>query len=313
MRLAIIGCGNIARQHVIPMQNAGFKIVGIAGRLGGSKSLDLFSSDFNLKNLYKDPQELLNSRDWDALLLSCPTKDMLTYLKSSMNINKPILIEKPITYNYKDLIPYQSKENLCVGLNRRFYKTISKAKNFVTNNQNIFIKVTIPETLKELDINKNGKIPNKTFENSIHIFDALVYLVGEIKWLNVNKIYENKNLKAISAIGSSNKCQIIQLNNYYNNSDNFSIEILSDKKRLLLKPLEISYLFDGMTVKEPSKDSPLRTYHPKLKEKFIETNEFKPGFKGQANEFMKFCKNKKVKIAKIKDLYTSLKLIDDLN
>ena len=33
MRLAIIGCGNIARQHVIPMQNAGFKIVGIAGKV----------------------------------------------------------------------------------------------------------------------------------------------------------------------------------------------------------------------------------------------------------------------------------------
>jgi hypothetical protein len=50
-----------------------------------------------------------------------------------------------------------------------------------------------------------------------------------------------------------------------------------------------------------------------LKEKIIENNDLKPGFQNQAIAFMSFCMKKQVEIAKVKDLYNALKLIDDLN
>lgn len=313
MKLAVIGCGNIARHHMMPMQNAGFEIFASAGRFGGSKSLDSFSSDFNVNYKYKDPFELLQSSEWDALLLACPTENMMEYINASINIDRPILIEKPITYQYTDLFPFIEKNNLCVGLNRRFYNTISMAKNFIEENEDILVRVTIPESLNELEENNHGSIPNKTYENSIHIFDILIYLLGQIEWLHSEKLYSNKNIKAITAIGSSDRCKIIQLNNYYNSSDNFSIEIISGNKRLSLKPIEISSLYEGISINEPSGEIPMRTYHPILKEKIIENNDLKPGFQNQAIAFMNFCKKKQVEIAKIKDLYNALKLIDNLN
>ena len=313
MKLAVIGCGNIARHHMTPMQNAGFEIYAVAGRFGGSKTLDLFSSDFNVNNKYDDPFELLKSSEWDALLLACPTENMMEYINASINIDRPILIEKPISYHYTDLFPFIEKNNCCVGFNRRFYNTISKAKEFIEDNEDILVKVTIPESLNKLEENNHGSIPNKTFENSIHIFDILIYLLGQIEWLHSKKLYKNENLKAITAVGSANKCEIIQLNNYYNSSDNFSIELISNNKRLSLKPIEISSLYDGMSINDPTDEVPIRTYQPILKEKIIENCDFKPGFQNQAIAFMDFCKKKQVKIAKIKDVYNALKLIDDLN
>ena len=136
MKLAVIGCGSIARFHMIPMQNAGFEIYAVAGRFGGSKSLDLFSSDFSVSNKYKDPFKLLQSSEWDALLLACPTENMMEYINASIEIDRPILIEKPISYHYSDLFPFIEKNNFCVGLNRRFYNTINTVISFFNCNHN---------------------------------------------------------------------------------------------------------------------------------------------------------------------------------
>lgn len=318
MKLGIIGCGTIARQHALPMLKAGFNINSISGKPGVSESLKLFSSDFNVSNVFDDSRELLYSNTWDALLLTCPTEQMIDYLHLSIDINKPILVEKPISYNSADLLPFIEKDNICVGLNRRFYKSVVKARDFIKQNKNILIKVSIPETLNKPPYdepvkNMQIKIPKRSYHNSIHVYDVLNFLAGKIEWKHNEKIFAKNKLKAIIAIGCSVNGYLVQLDNYYDSSANFSIDILSDEKRFLLEPIEISNLYSGMTVQEPSDNIPIRTYTPFLKRKTIENIDFKPGFLEQAIAFMNFCKNKEVDIAKIKDLYVSMKLIDDLS
>ena len=318
MKLAIIGCGTIARQHAVPMQKAGFEIVAISGRNGISESLNLFSSDFNISNKFDNSIDLLKSDVWDALLISCPTENMLEYLNASLDINKPILCEKPISYNYKDLVPFIDKKNICVALNRRFYTSTNKARDFIKSNNNIMIKVSIPETLNKPPYStikqlKSGKIPIRSYHNSIHMFDILNFIVGKIDWKHIERIYSESSLKAIIAIGTSEEGIIIQLDNYYDSSSNFSIDIISNEKRLLLEPIEVSSLYSGMSVQEASDTIPIRKYIPFLKEKTIENIDLKPGFMEQANSFMNFCMSKDSKIPKVNDLYNSLKLMNDLN
>ena len=315
MKLAIIGCGNIAKVHAPCMQKAGFKISYISGRPGGSKSIDNFAKNYNVEKKFKDSYELLNFPDWDALLLSCPTKYTIDYLKASMNITKPILAEKPISTDYKKLKPFLKKNNICVGLNRRFYKTVSEAKNFISNNKNILIKASIPEKMERADYNNRGKMPQISYENSIHIFDILNYITGGMKWIHSKKIVEDENIKAIVATGTSKRNDVIQLNQYFNSSENFTIDIISNNKRLTLKPIEIAELYKGMKVAEPTKLVPIRMYNPVVKKRTSENFRFKPGFYEQALAFKNFCKIKNKKsdvIAKISDLYDALKLINSL-
>lgn len=313
MKLAIIGCGKIARLHAVCMQNAGFNISCVSGRQGKSKSVDDFADEFSVKNKFENSFDLINHPEWDALLITCPTKFALKYLKASADKKKPILVEKPITYDYRRLEEFLKYDNICVGLNRRFYKSVLFTKKFVINNDSILIRVNIPESVNDTDFDENFIIPKKSYENSIHMFDLLNFLSGSVSWINTHKIMNNENLKAIIATGKSDKNITIQICHYFNSSDNFSIDVTSDKKRVLLKPIEVAEFYEGMNIIEPNEKIRIRSYSPKLVERIYEESEFKPGFIDQSYSFMNFCNNiEDSRLAKITDIYRALKLIEEL-
>ena len=94
MKLAIIGCGKIARLHAVCMQNAGFNISCVSGRQGKSKSVDDFADEFSVKNKFENSFDLINHPEWDALLITCPTKFALKYLKASADKKKTYTCRK---------------------------------------------------------------------------------------------------------------------------------------------------------------------------------------------------------------------------
>ena len=247
--------------------------------------------------------------------MTCPTSEMINYLKKLKNFYKPILIEKPISYDYKLLNPFINKKNIMVGLNRRYYESVNFAKKFINKNQRILIKVSLPEIFKKLNkkyFGYNINYSENTFENSIHIFDILYFLVGDISWKYKTLKAHNGNVKYFVGFGKSIKNNIdIILDNYYQSSSNFSFEILSDSRKLLLKPLEIAYLYDGMKVSLNEKTQS-RIYEPKLIKKIQEDNSFKPGFLLQSKKFMQFCKDSNSDVPKIVDIQKSLKLLNKL-
>ncbi len=313
MKLAIIGCGKIARLHAVCMQNAGFNISCVSGRQGKSKSVDDFADEFGVKNKFDNSFDLINHSEWDALLITCPTQFALSYLKASADKKKPILVEKPITYDYQRLEEFLKYDNICVGLNRRFYKSVLFTKKFVINNDSIFIRVNIPESVNETDFDVNFTIPKRSYENSIHMFDLLNFISGNVSWIHTHKIMNNENLKAIIATGKSDKNITIQICHYFNSSDNFSIDVTSNEKRVLLKPIEVAEFYEGMNIIEPNEKIRIRSYSPKLVERIYEESEFKPGFIDQSYSFMNFCNNiEDSKLAKITDIHKALKLIEEL-
>lgn len=317
MRLAIVGCGRIADFHASAMRETGFNISAISGRPGVSESVKNFAKKFNVENIYSDSFALIKSSKWDALLLTSPTETIVDYLKVASVLNKPILAEKPISIDYKKLEPFLKFKNISVAFNRRFYNSVEFAKEFIRNNEKVLIKVTIPEKIvKGEDLVKKFKnrLNIMTYENSVHIFDIMNYLVGKIKWDSSRIIYnEEKCCHMFIAMGISENKTLVLLDNYYNASDNFSVELTSFNRKLLLKPIEMANYYEGMQVQEPSKESPIRTYNPILKKTIIEEyNNFKPGFYLQARDFMKFCKKHSSNGAKILDAYNALKTVEDI-
>ena len=314
-KLGIIGCGQIATHHLETLRFVGFEIEYVASSKG-SKTISLFAKKNAIKNYFVDPNELIQKSNLlDGLVLSCPTSEMIDYLKILRKFNKPILIEKPISYNYKLLNPFINKQNIMVGLNRRYYETIIFAKKFIKSNKRILIKVSLPESFKKLN-SKNLKYDynysENTFENSIHIFDILYFLVGDISWRYKTLKVHNGNVKYFIGFGRSiNRDIDIILDNYYQSSSNFSIEILSDSQKLILKPLEVAYLYDGMNVSFNDKTNS-RIYEPKLIKIIEENNSFKPGFLKQSKTFMQFFKESHSGVPKIADMRKSLKLLDKL-
>ena len=82
-----------------------------------------------------------------------------------------------------------------------------------------------------------------------------------------------------------------------------------------MKPIELTRLFSGMEVNEPTETMPIRRYSPKLKSEIIDSpvHGHKPGFLGQAQDFMDFCLGKEGCVgADIMDAYLALKLAQSL-
>ena len=314
IKIGIIGCGNISKFHIPALQKVGFSIVAISGRDGSESKLKKFSIDNNLTDskIFSSSTELIHSNIWDALLICCPTKNSLEYLNIACKYKKPILVEKPINFQSDKLSSLLKYKNIKVAFNRRFYDSVKFAKKFYDGNNISLIKVSIPEKNNEIiDIKK---FPTSVYENSIHMIDLLNFITDNCNFHYCESLIYQKKYKTIIATGTSKIGSLIQLDMCFNSSDNFSINIVSEKKRVELSPIEIARFYDGIETIQPTKEVLIRRYNPIMQEEVITTdmNNFKPGFYEQALDFNKFCKGEFNKGSSIIDVYNSLKSIEQL-
>jgi predicted dehydrogenase len=109
-RLAIIGTGNIAHFHCEAFTKAGFDISHAAGSLN-SKKVEEFGRQHAIKNIFSNPNDVLkNHKEWDLLLLSPPTEKNNDYINKILDLEKPVLIEKPVAINPSDLLRFKKKK-----------------------------------------------------------------------------------------------------------------------------------------------------------------------------------------------------------
>ena len=317
IKLAVIGCGNIAQFHLPAMSDVGFDIVSIAGSKN-SKNVYNIAKKYDINKVFNDPADTLKKpADWDALLILSPVSTIVDYLELAVPFGKPILVEKPVALDHLHLQNLIKYKNIRVAYNRRFYSGAVFAKKFVKDHPKSLIKVTIPEQRKDPEHNMDfpNRLPLLSYENSVHMFDLMNYISEDIKWKDVSSIKSVDKYVATAALGYSANGATIQLDSYFNASDNFSINIIADNERVEMKPIEVTSLFKGMKVNEPTEEIPIRLYTPMLKNKIIDSpgNGHKPGFLGQAQDFMNFCLGgRDCTGADIMDAYSALKLAHSL-
>jgi predicted dehydrogenase len=313
VNLAVIGCGNIARYHIPAMRDVGFNIVAIAGSLN-SKNVLTFARKYGIDKVYNNPLDMIeNVSEWDALLILSPVPTIIDYLNLAVQFDKPILSEKPVALDHTCLKEFTRYKNIRVAYNRRFYSGVDFSKKYIQKHPNSLIKVTIPEKRKDPDHNINfpSRLPLMSYENSVHIFDLINYISGGIKWKDTSSIKEQDKYIAINALGHGANGATIQLDSYFNSPDNFSINILSGDERVEMKPIEVTSFFKGMEVNEPTVEMPIKLYTPHLKNKIIDftSGGHKPGFLGQAQDFMDFCLGSEdCSGADIEDAYSALRV-----
>tara|TARA_Y100001970_G_scaffold284775_1_gene402868 strand:+ start:5759 stop:6718 length:960 start_codon:yes stop_codon:yes gene_type:complete len=310
LKIGLIGCGKIAGFHVDSLRAAGFIVLAVAGRKN-SKNVNFFAKKYKIKDIWKDPLKLAkqNTNYVDAFLVAVSIDESLKYLKILSETRMPALFEKPITYNYLNLEKYRFNRNILVAFNRRFYSSVYEAKKFVNQNNPCIVRAEVPENM----IIRNNKIIfNKLFSNSIHVFDLLIFLFGDLKFKSKLIRGTAKKADGVVALFYSNKKDVINYIGNWNASSNFSITIDYKNKRYQLLPIEKAKIFFGKKVVQPTKKIPIRTTIPKIyKDIKITKYEklYKPGFYLQSKEFYRFVKTGKFKtLANINDTIKALKI-----
>ncbi len=184
LKVGIIGGGRIGRVHAQSITNLvpGAKIVAIADPFMNEK-LETWAKEIGISETYKDPYDIINHKEIDAVLICSPTSTHSELIQASARAKKHIFCEKPVDTDLKRIDETMKvvRENgilFQIGFNRRFDHNHSDVRKAVMENKVgdvHVIKVTSrdPEPPNAEYVKGSGGI---FLDMMIHDFDMVRYL-----------------------------------------------------------------------------------------------------------------------------------------
>lgn len=307
MKGAIIGSTQIAVSHINAFSKNGLQIDSIASSQN-SESAKKISNSYGLE-YFSNSTNLLNQFDKDFLVIASSTDSLLPILKSALNLNTKIFIEKPVTSKSDNLKDIKYKKNIQVGLNRRYYPNFQYFKSQINKNNFYTGNVLIPEPIDFKNFTKNNH-KKRIINNAIHVFDLLIYLFGNLKIENIEYIYKQKNkLSVLSFHLYNSKCHI-QVQSAANQTLNTQMNFFDGENTYSFLPLEELRVYKGFNVSVSNK---INRYKPKQIHSVNAYDRFyKPGFIKQTAVFKKIVAGKIVEKPELKDIVNSLNLIEKI-
>ena len=318
-RLALIGCGNIAEFHAPAFREAGFDLAAVTSRPGSTR-LRPFAEKHQIPLVFDDPASLFEARrQWDAVLIMASTEATMENLMLAVQSDAPVMVEKPVSVHATDLEPLINKGlPVLVAYNRRFYRTVREARREVTEGGPVLAHMAIPDSVTTPDHpDDDPGYLDRFFSNSVHGLDMLRYIFGDLR---VEHVQRNRNsngaITALAAILSAGDGSTVQLTANWKAPANFTLTLDRPGHRLELWPFEAGAVYEGMEVVEPTPESPIRSFKPKMIDQ-VKLDEwdytFKPGFLGQAKAFLALVNGEDTgPAATLDDAHAVLKLAEEL-
>lgn len=313
INLLLIGCGNIAHEHIKCYRNIkNVEIKWIYSRtLNKTKKFKNKYKSLNLE-IVEDLKKFIqqNKNKIDAALVLVNYDQIFNISKLLLKNKINLFIEKPPGLNLDQikLLNNLSQKNRLinmVGFNRRFYSNIEYVKkNEKKYGQLNGFNVECNERYWLLKkIKSKEELKDWIYCNSSHVINLLLYFCKELKKVKTFKFDGNLPFieKFVSILKSKNN--IIGSINFFSNSPGgWKIKLYYENVTVDLHNLEKGLIIDR-----------------KFKEKLIPQNKedkiYKPGFYSQAKYFVSLIRNKKKMIRSKNDLKSSIttfQLIDEI-
>lgn len=308
LKLAYIGNGPISNFHIPALREANFeirifyyrKISKTAERFISNNKINNTTSDLNF--FYK-----IAKSDCDAMVICVKTEKVILYLNKFSNFQKPVLVEKPGAISYDNLVKikkYKISKYIIFAYNRRYYENILYVKNLLKKFDSSNVLIKIPDSITTF---------HQFIINGCHVIDLILFLFGDLKVTSkIGNFLKKNNGFQFNAKAKKNIFSFVV---NWGAPDNFVIDISSQKKRIVISPLEFTKEYESMEIIQPTISYPLRRYIPKLsKELSIKNLKYKPGFLSQYQSFHKYITKKKISENEC-DFYQGLKvlkLIEDI-
>ena len=285
IRFAFVGTGKIAFEHAKVIHALGHLITVAISRTE-NKQFKAFCSKFDIKNKYSTSENfILNKDKYDAIIICTPWYITENIIENYIPLNKPILVEKPLTLSLKKFNYLQENynlNNLLVAFNRRYYDFIPYIKEILKNEKVLHIDALSSEPFSTMDSSHNLN-DNMLYFYSIHLIDLLSYLLGNLELINVIKVpYKDKTNYIVELFSEELKCPI-QLKILLDINQNSFIKFYGVNNTIELLPFEKLRIYDKITKKTTHEGT---EYFPNLKEEFKTSSEFKAGFLNQINFFI---------------------------
>jgi predicted dehydrogenase len=135
LRIGIIGCGRIADQHAIEIQNIpGCEITCVCDR--EILLAQQFSERYRVKRFFINSDEMLKSADLDVIHITTPPQSHYALGKSCIDAGYHVFIEKPLAVNSNEVnslldMAISRNVKLTVGHNAQFSHAAMKLRKLV--------------------------------------------------------------------------------------------------------------------------------------------------------------------------------------
>lgn len=160
-----------------------------------------------------------------------------------------VLIEKPAAISIEELIENEEKlkpylNNVFVAYNRRFYASVIEAQKMIEEDgglQTIHFEFTEWAHKIEPLEKAEGVKKNWFFANSTHVVDLAFFLAGEpVNWKAFSKPgkLEWHSKTNFTGAGITNKNVMFSYLSNWESAGRWSVELLTEKRRIYLKPME---------------------------------------------------------------------------
>jgi len=216
IKVGFVGAGNYAKHHLDSLKNIkGIEFDCILTNTG--RSFKKLRNEYGFKESFTNIDEFLK-RDVDAYFVVSSSDTLFDISKKLFSNKKPILIEKPPGFTSaqtKELLAASEQYETfgVVALNRRFYSDIQNGLAMLADYGPIRGAILeVPENISTVRNNNDLKkieYENYFFRNSIHGFDTLRHIMGEVVKLKSlgfsNSENNNRGLSAGAVVEHEDK------------------------------------------------------------------------------------------------------------
>ena len=317
LKLGFIGSGSVAPYHLEVLSHLGIRVACIASK-ENSTSVTKIAHKHKIDKIEKNWANLIeNNSDLNAIIICTPPTISSKIIDYTKKTDISVLVEKPGAFSSQELIAIRKtlKSKVFFAFNRRFYHSVNKFKDNMNRTAG-FLVVKIIEDKKY--IRNKYSVKEILVLNSTHYFDMINYLIGEFRIGSVNKLSGNFGFR--TTIINSNNMEIGEIFIEFGTPANTSITFENSEISLKLEPIEKYTRANSLSVVEPTKKNPIRSYIPVWnqtidKKDAVPESQFKPGFLEQMDEFIGTLngteKNANSKLAQIDSAIFALKIAEN--
>jgi len=283
--ILLVGAGKMAQDYYHVLRGLGTEVTVFCR---SEKSAKNFEKKTGHEAFYGDLRQLFEKKEYTKAIVAVDIENLHTVSINLLELQvKELLVEKPAGIDkaqIKDLAykAFSAKAKVYVGYNRRFYASVIKAQELINRDGGVvsFSFEFTEWSNKVGKLNYSDKVMNNWFLcNSSHVVDLVFHLCGNPKEIypqisGINKLSWHPSGSVFYGSGVTHSDAIFNYKANWIGPGRWSIEIITPKRKLILKPLEELHInnMDSLESKRIEiKDELDLQYKPGL---FLQTQSF---------------------------------------
>ncbi len=305
MKIALVGAGNMAREHCRAFSDIENVIIAGVFSRTNSRALDL-AAEFSIGQVYSSVYELWSGTKADIVIITVRELGTREVCEAAFKFPWLCLIEKPVGYDFNDAASIleeskRSRAKAFVLLNRRhFASTKSVLEELKDHTEPRVVQVMDQENPKvALDNGENPLVAmNWMYANSIHVIDYIrLFCRGDIVDMNHVIPWNSDDPYFVFVKISFTSGDICLYQAIWNGPGPWSVSVTTRTKRFEMRPLEQAAV------------QPYKSRTSEVLEGHEWDVKFKPGLRRQAEEAIKALKGLDHQLPSIGEGFETMRLI----